>query len=266
MGNAGDGASDSWYLDPVVARQKADAFLALVERWRGPVVADVALKTDLFEEANGEDALVPRLEPRRLLVGLDLDLRTARRAQRRFGSTGLAVAVTDLRRLGLRDAAFDLVISPSTLDHFATRGELEIALTEIHRVLRPGGTAVVILDNPANPLYHALRAAAPLIAPFTLGRTMGWRRLGATLDRLGFEVLGHDYAIHNPRGVLTVINLLLRRALGRFAQQPIRALVRLFALLDHLPTRGLTACFVAVGARRHAGAGPIERGVTLASR
>jgi SAM-dependent methyltransferase len=251
MGNARGAESDSWYLDPVVARQKADTFLGLVQRWRDPV-ADGAttLKTDLFEEANGEDALVPRLEPRRLLLGLDLDLRTARRAQRRFASTGLAVVVSDLRRLGLRDGAVDLVVSPSTLDHFATRAELETALGEIHRVLRPGGRAVVILDNPLNPLYHALRLAAPLIAPFTLGRTLGRRRLCATLDRLGFELLGHDYAIHNPRGVLTLLNLLLRKSLGRSSELPIRALVRLFALLDHLPTRALTSCFLAVGARR----------------
>jgi SAM-dependent methyltransferase len=266
MGNARGAASDSWYLDPVVARQKADTFLALVERWRDPAAGGVTLKTDLFEEANGEDALLPRLEPSRLLVGLDLDLRTARRAQRRFASAGFAVIVTDLRRLGLRDGALDLVISPSTLDHFATRAELETALIEIHRVLRPGGTAVVILDNPLNPLYHPLRLAAPLIAPFTLGHTLGRRRLCATLDRLGFDLLGHDYAIHNPRGLLTLFNLLLRRVLGRSAEPPIRALVRLFALLDHLPTRALTACFLAVGARRQTAGGPIGSGDTVASR
>jgi SAM-dependent methyltransferase len=265
MGNARGAASDSWYLDPVVARQKADAFLALVERWREQVAAGATLKTDLFEEANGEDALVPHLAASRLLIGLDLDLRTARRAQRRFASTGLAVIVADLRRLGLRDGALDLVISPSTLDHFATRDELETALAEIHRVLRPGGTAVVILDNPLNPLYHVLRLAAPLIAPFALGHTLGRRRLCATMDRLGFDLLGHDYAIHNPRGVLTLVNLLLRRSLGRSGELPIRALVRLFALLDHLPTRALTACFLAVGARRRT-AGPPGPGETPASR
>ena len=65
-------------------------------------------------------------------------------------------------------------------------------------------------------------------------------------------MLGYDYAIHNPRGVLTLVNLLLRRTLGRHAETPIRALVGAFALLDRLPTRALTACFVAVGARRPA--------------
>jgi SAM-dependent methyltransferase len=242
-------ASDSWYLDPVVARQKAAAFLALVDRWRDTRSRGATLKTDLFEEANGDDALAPHLAGRPL-VGLDLDLRTAMRARRRFGGSTLSVFVTDLRALALRDGAVDLVVSPSTLDHFARGEDLDTALRELHRVLRPGGVAVVILDNPANPLYHVLRLVAPLASPFSLGHTRGRRRLAATLERLGFEVLGHDYAIHNPRGVLTLMNLLLRAVLRRWADRPIRGLLRAFALLDRLPTRSMTACFVAVGARR----------------
>jgi SAM-dependent methyltransferase len=252
MERAHASGSDSWYLDPVVARQKADNFLALIERWRDHGANGRTLKTDLFEEANGEDALVPLLVRGKALLGLDLDLRTTCRARRRFAGAGLKVMVADLRSLGLRDGALDLVVSPSTLDHFATKAEIELGLREIHRVLRPGGTAVVILDNPWNPLYPALRLLAPLLAPFELGRTLGRRRLCATLERIGFDVLGHDYAIHNPRGVLTLVNLVLRRSLGSAADRPIGALVRFFALLDRLPTRSLTASFVAVGARRHA--------------
>jgi SAM-dependent methyltransferase len=242
--------SASWYLDPVVARQKAEAFLELIERWRDPRGAGLALKTDLFEEANGEDALVPDLARSLDVVGLDLDAGTARRARHRVVGAKLKIFVSDLRGLGVRDAAFDLVVSPSTLDHFGTDDELTAALREIHRVLRPGGTAIVILDNPLNPLYYPLRWLAPWVAPFTLGHTVGSRRLRRALEQLDFEVIGHDYLIHNPRGILTLVNLMLRSLLGRFAERPIRALVRLFATLDRLPTRAFSACFVAVGARK----------------
>ena len=242
--------SASWYLDTVVARQKAETFLSLVKRWRDPKTAGPTLKTDLFEEANGEDALMPGLGGGVPLVGLDLDLDTARRARRRFAGANFVVVVTDMRKLGVRNSTFELVVSPSTLDHFGTLEELETALREIHRVLRPGGTAIFIFDNPSNPLYHALRWVAPLVAPFPLGRTLGCRRLSKNLEALGFDVLGHDYVIHNPRGILTLINLLLRFVLGRFAERPISVLVRAFAVLDRLPTRSWSACFVAVGARK----------------
>lgn len=242
------GTSQSWYLDPVVARQKAAAFHALAERWREPGTARLTLKTDLFEEANGDDALVPLFADG--IVGLDVNPATARRARRRFSGGGLLALAADLRRLGIRDGAFDLVVSPSTLDHFATHDEIELSLREIHRVLRPAGTAVIILDNPLNPLYHALRWIAPLVAPYRLGRTLGRRGLHDMLVRLDFDVVGHDYVIHNPRGLSTLLNLLLRRAAGRFAERPIRGLVRAYALLDRLPTRSVSACFVAVAARK----------------
>lgn len=242
--------SASWYLDPVVARQKARVFLGLVERWRDPRTAGPALKTDLFEEANGEDALVPGLDGCVRLVGLDFDFDTARRARQRFAGANLAVVVADMRKLGVRDSTFDLVVSPSTLDHFGTQEEIEAALGEIHRVLRPGGTAILIFDNPSNPLYHVLCWVAPLVLSYPLGRTLGRRRLCSTLESLGFDVLGHEYVIHNPRGILTLVNLLLRSVLGRFAERPISGLVRAFTALDRFPTRAWTACFVAVGAHK----------------
>ena len=76
----------------------------------------------------------------------------------------------------------------------------------------------------------------------------------ATLERPGFAVLGHDYAIHNPRGLLTLVNLLLRTDARPLRRDADPRPGRRFALLDRLPTRALTACFVAVGARRPGGA------------
>ena len=50
-------ADESWYLDPLVARQKRDKHLALLQAWWNGGSAMV-LKTDLFEEANGYDELL----------------------------------------------------------------------------------------------------------------------------------------------------------------------------------------------------------------
>ena len=67
---------------------------------------------------------------------------------------------------------------------------------------------------------------------------------------LRLEVVERDWLLHNPRGVSTLVFLVLRRLLGRHADRAIGALLALFSLLGRLPTRSLTACFLAVVARK----------------
>jgi SAM-dependent methyltransferase len=55
---------------------------------------------------------------------------------------GLAAVRGDVRRLPLRDAACDLVLSSDVLEHLPP-GELGVALREVARVMTPGGTALV---------------------------------------------------------------------------------------------------------------------------
>ena len=77
--------SDSWYLDPFVARQKAAANRACVRRWGGETARGVVLKTDLFEEANGEDHILADLgADASSVVGMDCIPCTVSRAAARF--------------------------------------------------------------------------------------------------------------------------------------------------------------------------------------
>ncbi len=57
-------------------------------------------------------------------------------------SRGLAAVRGDVRRLPLRDAACDLVLSSDVLEHLPP-GDLGVALREAARVMTPGGTALV---------------------------------------------------------------------------------------------------------------------------
>ena len=54
-----------------------------------------------------------------------------------------------------------------------------------------------------------------------------------------------DHLIHNPRVLSTALFLALRRLLGSRADRPVALLLRVCGLLDRLPTRGFTSCFVA---------------------
>jgi len=65
---------------------------------------------------------------------------------------GVTFAVADGERLPFEDGEFDLVHSKDSLHHMV---HPEAALAEYRRVLRPGGTALIIEANRYNPVFFA---------------------------------------------------------------------------------------------------------------
>jgi SAM-dependent methyltransferase len=246
-------ARPSWYLDPLVARQKRDVHQELVRRWTAGETVQRVLKTDVFEEAHGEDQFFLDLFPDKpvLMIGMDAARLNAVRAGARSTDPRYAFFCGDVRAIGLASGSIGLVVSNSTLDHFNSPKEIVEALLEIRRVLAPGGLLIITLDNPRNPLYPLLRwLSRRQSAPFHLGPTWGRADLNRRLKQMGFEVTGNDWLIHNPRIVSTAFFLALRRLLGHRADRAIAWSLRAFATLGRLPTRSLTACFVAARARK----------------
>lgn len=248
----GSRQSPSWYLDPLVARQKREVNLRYIQRRTAGLEPRRVLKTDLFEDAFGEDRLLPDVFPfAQLRCGADVAYAVARSAGRRYPDLAAGIVVTDIRQSAFRSASFDLVISTSSLDHFDTRSEFLAAIGELARVLRPGGVLILTLDNPSNPLYYLLKWLSRVgAAPFPLGYTPGMRRARQDLRQAGLEPFDEDWLLHNPRGLSTLLFLALRSVLRRRADWAIARLLRVFGLLDRLPTRRFTACFQAMAARK----------------
>ncbi len=246
-----DHRQPSWYLDPLVAEQKRMVHLELCGRW-SPACVERALKTDLFEEAFGEDALLPELSgAAQTWFAMDVSGSTVRSARFRVRGPSVQFLAADVRTLSLRTASLDLVLSTSTLDHFASRQEFAAAIREIARVLRPGGVLIITLDNSLNPLYWPLRwLSETRWVPFPIGYTPSAPRLDQLLEEAGFEVTARATLIHNPRIASTVLFLALRRLLRSRADRAIRGLLAAFGVLEHLPTRRLTACFLGARAVR----------------
>lgn len=98
----------------------------------------------------------------RARIGADLDFNAV------AANTGVKGACADMYALPFRSASFDIVVSLDTIEHAATPARF---LAEIGRVLRPGGSAVIITPNLLG--YHAM--IAKMIGNF--GAELVWRLL-----------------------------------------------------------------------------------------
>ena len=105
-------------------------------------------------------------------VGIDLTPRSVEITQHRFklyGAEG-AFMISDGERLPFCDESFDVVYSNGVLHHTP---DTEGAIREVHRVLRPGGTAKVMLyhRNSLNYWLEIVVRRGVLGAEFLRGRS-----------------------------------------------------------------------------------------------
>lgn len=127
------------------------------------------------------------------VVGVDVDAGVVARARRAHPRARFAVM--DGARLGLRPAAFDVVVSQDTLEHVEDDAGF---VAEMARVLKPGGRLVLFTPHarvhtlrPANPFH--LREYSPSSLLALLGRhfeglALWGRRAGATLEAAEAEM------------------------------------------------------------------------------
>ncbi|MDH3690106.1 MAG: methyltransferase domain-containing protein [Gammaproteobacteria bacterium] len=235
-----------FHLDPFLGKLKRDAYLGLVQRWAPRHASGTVLKTDLFEECFGPDALVPGLaEHAEFVVGFDVSPKMARLAEAKFGNHNRFIAA-DVRRLPFASDYFDLIVSPSTLDHFEDPRDLGISLQELARILKPNGRLIVSLDNRQNIFDPLLRLISRFgWIPFYLGRSYTAAELRQELETVGFKVHEATAILHNPR-LVAVASIGLARKLGwkplqRFVQRSLEA----SQCLEQTRLRYYTGSFVA---------------------
>ena len=247
-----DRIAGRYYHDTVIGRIKRDAHLRLIARWCGDLRDKVVLKTDLFEEAHGSDQFLFELPVDAVRVGVDIApvvVRRAREQARVAGTTLPLLLAGDVLDLPFRADTCDVVISNSTLDHFPERRLIEVALLELHRVLKPGGILVVTFDNPHSLSYLAGRLKRLVRPdPFYLGRTLSREALGETLARLGYQVTDATAIIHGLENHSSAVMEAARRLGGARLPAAIGRVLDLLERLETIPTRYVTGAFVAARA------------------
>ena len=108
-------------------------------------VSDMQLGGDVLEIGPGPGAATPLLIPRvRHLTCVEIDPGFADRLARRFAGRNVSVRCEDATRLSAADGSFDTVLCMMVLHHVAPEGRQDRLFAEVARVLRPGGTFVMV--------------------------------------------------------------------------------------------------------------------------
>ncbi|MBW1742050.1 MAG: class I SAM-dependent methyltransferase [Deltaproteobacteria bacterium] len=227
----------------------------LIDRWMAGSQDGLTLKTDLYDEAISRYNVLPLCANKsKGVIGTDVSFEVAAAAKKRMLKTwdGWCNAVcTDVRRLPFKPESFDAVISNSTLDHFPKKESILASLRDIHRLLKPGGSLFITLDNPSNPVVF-LRNAMPYrllklskLIPFYMGVTLSKTQLIRVLESCGFRVHESRAIVHSPRILAIWTGHILSRAENRKVEQYARRVLRICERLEKLPTRYLTGYYVA---------------------
>jgi SAM-dependent methyltransferase len=226
---------------------------ALLVRWLPAEPVEHILKTDAFDEAVAA-GLYPLLASRAFRVtAVDVSQPVLDAARRRYPK--LETVKADARKLPFEAETFDAIVSNSTLDHFEHHEHIAEALRELARVLRPGGTLLVTLDNPVNPVV-AVRNHLPFrpvrLVPFSVGATCSPKRLRRMLGEAGFAVAEIDAIMHCPRLLAVPLAGVLEGRARQDAHRRYLGLLNRFEFLGRLPTSILSGHFVAAKARKPA--------------
>ena len=126
-----------WY-----ERERHGGYHALIDNLQTDLVKSLCIDREILEVGCGTGMILKEIEPiARRAVGIDISSGMLAQAQAR----GLEVVEGSATDLPFEDASFDVVYSFKVLAHVE---EIERALKEIARVLRPGGHAVLEFYNP----------------------------------------------------------------------------------------------------------------------
>jgi SAM-dependent methyltransferase len=151
--------------------------------------------------------------------------------------------------LPFADDSFDLIISDSTLDHFQDKNEIATALAELSRILKPGGTLVITMDNKTNLTEPLFRLWVFLgLSYFFIGKTYSIKELKQALASVGLLVTDTTAIIHNPRFFARRIIALLHKGNPTRFNRGIRRGLNILDSLEKRKTKYLTAQFIAARA------------------
>jgi SAM-dependent methyltransferase len=224
---------------PSLKGAASTAYYFNCERWLfqhyfPPLSGRRVFKTDLWDEAKNSEILRWAASQGAQPFGLDLSPSTVRQARTILASHNPGLTIADLRQTPFADDTFDLAYSMGTVEHF---DEYETAIREIHRVLKPGGRAVIGVPNKADPFLRPLLVTfmnALRIYSYGQERSFMPGEFRDVLQRAGFRMIDTSGILFIP-GWLRLLDLFLHTRAPRLAPL-LRWTITPFAwLYQHVP-------------------------------
>ncbi len=197
------------HIDSILGRYKAEEFISLLKKWADLSGNKRLLKTDLCEEAFGQDQILFSLPNKDLCIfGIDICEETVKRAditKELHGHTHNYIRA-DVRNLPFCNDSFDIVFSGSTLDHFTSEDDFIISITELKRVVKSAGTIIIALNNKGNTnFYFWLKAGRFFkVIPYPV-QFYSLSRAKEILEGLGLTVLDEEAIVH----IISPLNTIL---------------------------------------------------------
>ncbi len=102
------------------------------------------------------------------------------------GLDGVRAIEYDGGRIPVEDASFDVADSLDVLEHV---GDADFYLSELIRILRPGGCILLVTPNRLHPVEQHVRVVGPPWLPIRATNVV-YYRLGEVVERLGKADLG----------------------------------------------------------------------------
>lgn len=195
-----------YYLIPKLAEYKNREYTDLLEKWEiGP--DKTILITDLYEAAFGNTGIYGYLSGlSNNVLGTDISRKFCLKARDNFKQQNIDIGIIagDVTIAPLANDSVDVIISPSTFDHFP---QIDQALKECCRILRPGGKLVLALNSSDNPFFNlGVRLAEKFKKhEYQTDYFYSVRQTTMLLKRAGFAVGRSTAIMHVPIGLTTLI-------------------------------------------------------------
>ena len=239
------------HIDQVLGKYKSEEFRKLVKKWVNNGGCNKILKTDLREEAFGEDEILFSLSTKNSQIcAVDISEETTKNAyiKQKVLNLDHQYVTADVRRLPFKDNTFDLILSNSTLDHFVMEDDLIRSLVELKRVMKPAGILIITINNKCNVNFFLLlkieRALRLIPYPVQSYRPKRLRHIFKAID---LPIHDEDVIVHIISPINSILLILRRFLNGDVLDKVAKRCIQLARWLgERKKTKMFTGWFIAL--------------------